>query len=183
MRRLPGNVVKKIMDEWTLKQARNMSRSARKSAPRDQNRNKPATSRLWRSIRASRVRNIKKFGPTMVSRSITYSAGRGGARSQAAFRAKMQRRSRNKRARKEKFGPTAPRARHFHLVVLGTKVRKTRTGANRGSMWGRTPNPMWWQKETAAALRIAEGEVGGQLKTAYERGIELELRRLKRKYV
>lgn len=181
---LPGRVVKKIMDEWTYKQAQNMARIARASAPRDQDRskNKPITSRLWRSIRASRVRNLKRFGPSTVSRSIAYSAGRSRGAGRAAFNAKMKRRLRNRRARAPKFGPSAPRARHFHLVVLGTKQRRTRTGANRGSMWGQTPNPMFWQKATAQATAIASGEVGAQLRDAYERGIQAELRRLGRKY-
>jgi hypothetical protein len=41
---------------------------------------------------------------------------------------------------------------------------------------------MFWQKATAQVTAIASGEVGAQLRDAYERGIQAELRRLGRKY-
>lgn len=187
LRNLPGRVVKKIMDEWTVKQARAMANVARRSAPRDRNkeRNKPETARLWRSIRATQVKKLKKF-PNTVSRAIAYGASSPTRRritggysvpiNNLRFKKRKNRRS-------PRLGPPAPRARHFHLAILGTLERTQRTtGRRTGRMWGKTANPQFWQKATAAVTSAAQGEVGAQLRDAYDRGIQAEIRRLSRKY-
>lgn len=189
LRNLPGRVVQKIMDEWTLKQATRMARIAKMSAPRDRNpkRKKPPSARLWRAIKASKIRNpVRRFG--MISRAIAYGAGE--RRSQRARRRlfyvppKKPWKPRPSRSTKPKpyLNPPSPRARHFHLVVLGTVMRQTRSGASRGKMWGRTSDPQFWQKAKTVAMPLANGEVGQQLREAYQRGIDLEIKRLERKY-
>jgi hypothetical protein len=50
-------------------------------------------------------------------------------------------------------------------------------------MWGATANPQFWQRSSATVLSVAKGEVGAQLRVAYDRGIQLEINRLKRKYL
>jgi hypothetical protein len=179
-------VVQKIMDVWTLKQAQALANVARRSAPRDRNpnRKKAESARLWRSIKASKVRRLKKF-PHTVSRAIAYGAapkgrsitvGSGGR----TFRVRGARRG----TRAPRMGPLAPRARHFHLAVLGTKERVQRkTGRRTGKMWGATTNPRFWERASAVVLASANGEVGMQLRNAYDRGIQLEINRLKRKYL
>lgn len=186
MRNLPGRVVQKIMDAWTLKQAQNMAKIARAYAPRDKRkpRNKPESARLWRAIRASKVKKVKAF-PNTVSRSIAYGASSNNRTiNRPSFRKKLTSRFEKKSSRGAKFGPTAPRARHFHLAVLGTKPRiQYSTGRRTGSMWGATANPNFWTKAQNGALAVANGEVGAQLRDAYDRGIQAELKRLERKYL
>lgn len=188
LRNLPGRVVQKIMDAWTLKQAQALANVARRSAPRDRNpkRTKPETARLWRSIRASKVKRLKRF-PNTVSRAIAYGASSPTRRRiTGGFSIPINNlRFRKRRGRRPpKFGPVSPRARHFHLAVLGTAERRQRTtGRRTGRMWGSTPNPMFWQKATAVVTASAQGEVGAQLRDAYDRGIQLEINRLKRKYL
>jgi hypothetical protein len=178
---LPGRVVQKIMDDWTMRQGKLMAALARKSAPRDRNprRNKPETARLWRVITSSKVRSPqRKF--KMISRYIAY-----GAKSRASFvmGARNFRPRRRKNARAPQFGPPIPRGRHFHLAVLGTTNRvQKRTGRRTGAMWGRTSNPLFWQKAQSRVLAVAGGEVGQQLRDSYDRAIEKEIKRLARKY-
>jgi hypothetical protein len=184
MKNLPGRVVKKIMDAWVFKQAQRTARIAKRLAPRDRRkpRRKPESARLWRAIRASRVRRVKSF-PNTISRAIAY-----GATSTRSSRLTRQSSGRTPgRARKSRKAAQmtvlAPRAAHFHLVVLGTRQRKTRAGANRGMMWGRKQNPHFWEKATAQGTSYAQGEVGAQLRDAYDRGIQAEINRLNRKYL
>lgn len=189
IRGLPGRVVLKIMNEWTFRQAQNMAKLARRTAPRDRNRNPNKTpgERLWRSIKASRVRRLFRF-PKMISRAIAYGAtsgGRGRLGQIARKRAQMRLDRRNKLRVARGMAPQqiGKRARHFHLVVRGTveRVQKS-TGRRTGSMWGRTANPRFWEKATLTATANARGEVGAQLRNAYQRGIDQEIKRLARKY-
>lgn len=185
---LPARVVKKIMDDWTLRQAKKVAEIARRNAPRDRNpkRNKPEGARLWRSIRATRVgaRGIKRF-PGAVSRAIAYSASNRGARAKARGAARMQARARKKNARRTKkavFGPVQPgsKAYHFHLVALGTAPRTQRsTGRYTGVM----PRNSFFSRSASQVVNSAQGEVGAGLRDAYERGIEREIKRLTRKHV
>lgn len=184
---LPGRVVKKVMDEWTYRQASNLARAARASAPRDKTkpRKKPESLRLRRQIRATRVKNLSKFKGS-VSRSITYGAQSGGrvaARLNAARAARAKKRS----SRRKKGVPTValPRGYHFNIVASTTaNMRRQRTtGKSTGRMWTNTANTRFWQRATERALANAQGEVGARLRDAYDAAIEREINRLQKKYV
>lgn len=184
IRNLPGRVVQKIMDEWTFQQAQKVSLAARRSAPRDRNRNpnKPESSRLWKSIKASKVRRLGKFRNT-VSRAIAYGASTRGAVTRSRARARLAKRNRLRQRRGKTAKVMGTRAAHFHLVVRGTvqRMQKT-TGRRTGAMWGRTPNPQFWTRAVRQGTANAQGEVGAQLRDAYERGIDREMKRIQRKF-
>lgn len=180
LRQLPARVVKTIMDDWVIRQARMVATIARRSAPRDRRstRKKPESARLWRSIKASRVRNLKKF-PGAISRAIAYSAGRNGARQSLVRQAARATKGNARRKRSPAHTVVAPRAKHFHLVVLGTKSRRQRTtGRSTGTM----PTNSFFSRAAATVTASAQGEVGKQLRDAYQQGIDREIRRLTRKY-
>lgn len=178
---LPSRVVKKIMDSWAIKQARELAKIARMSAPRDRSskRRKPDSARLWRVIRASPVRRLKKF-PGAISRAIAYGAVRQRSNRASSFYRVPRGKTRRRGSGQYNF-PLSPVARHFHLAVLGTaeRVQKT-TGRRTGKMWGKSPDPMFWQRASAIALRNASGEVGASLRDAYDREIQKEINRLVR---
>lgn len=184
---LPARVVRRIMDDWTLTQARKVRDLARRSAPRDKNpkRNKPQSARLWRSIVASRVKSLRKF-PGAISRSIAYSKSSKSRRITGSFKhfsnitrqsQKIRKNSRRTKA-STSYNIPQPTARHFHLVVLGTVKRKTKSGANRGAM---TPDNFFSQA-AGRVLNSAQGEVGASLRDAYQRGVDAEVRRMVRTY-
>jgi len=183
---LPGRVAKKVMDEWTYRQAQNMARAARASAPRDQRspRKKPESLRLWRQIRASRVRNLKKFKGS-VSRSIAYGAVSGGRVATRMNAARMKRASRGASRRKGLRAATValPRGYHFNIVASTTaNRRRTKKGYNRGTMWTHTANTKFWQRISAQALRNAQGEIGASLRNAYDDAIQREINRLTKRF-
>jgi hypothetical protein len=183
LRNLPGRVVQKIMDIWTLTNARKVADAARRSAPRDRRkkRRKPETARLWRSIRASKVKNVKRF-PNTISRAIAYGAGRNQsiARMTARALARAAKGNARRTGRATKFGPIAPRGRHLHWVTLGTKERVQRKTGRRTGAHRKTSN--FFAKAAAGVLATAGGEVGTSLREAYDKGIQAEINRLSRKY-
>jgi hypothetical protein len=184
---LPGRVAKKVMDEWTYRQALQLSRAARAAAPRDRRRprKKPESLRLWRQIRASRVRNLKKF-PGSVSRAIAYGAQSGG---RVATRLNAARAARAKKGspRRRRGLPTValPRGYHFNIVASTTANmrRQKTTGKSTGRMWTRTANTRFWQRVTERSLANAQGEVGARLRDSYDEAIQREINRLQRRYV
>lgn len=179
LRNLPGRVVKKIMDRWVLTNAQAVASAARAAAPRNTrpNRRGPESSRLWKSIKASQVRNLRRF-PEAVSRAIAY--GTRSTRRYAARRAAAARKGNARRGmRLPQFGPAAPKAAHFHLVNLGTVRRTTSQGANRGVM---PANPFFARVGIPIMIR-ANNSVSGSLRAAYDRGIQQELRRLEKRYL
>lgn len=179
---LPARVVKKIMDEWVIAQARQVAALARRSAPRDRrpSRRKPESARLWRSIKASKVRNLKRF-PGAIARALATGGSRKDATAQALRRgaARIAKGS-ARRSRAPVFTVAAPKARHFHLVILGTRPRKQKsTGRNTGRM----PTNSFFSRAAGQVMNSAGGEVGAQLRDAYDRGIQREIKRLARKYL
>jgi hypothetical protein len=182
---LPAKVVKKIMDVWVMRQAKAVADAAKRSAPRDRSprRRKPESARLWRAIRASRVRNLKKF-PGYMSRAIAFGAKAPNLRVQMARQAARQAKGNSRRTKSAAHTVIAPRARHFHLVVLGTADegatnRKQRTT---GRNTGRTKPNNFFARAAAGIVNSAGGEVGSMLKDAYDKGIQSEIKRLARRY-
>jgi hypothetical protein len=179
---LPARVVKRIMDEWVIRQAREVAAIARRTAPRDRNpnRRKPDSARLWRSIKASRVKNLKRF-PGAISRAVTTGGSRKDRVQQTLLRQAARARKGNaRRARSPVQTVLAPRARHFHWNILGTTMRVQRTtGRSTGAHRKTSP---FFSNAIARVTASAGGEVGAQLRDAYERGIQQEIKRLERKY-
>lgn len=175
---LPLKVVKKIMDRWVLEQARRVAAATRAAAPRNRrpNRRGPETARLWKIIKASQVRNLRRF-PATVSRALAY-----GAKSTSRYAARRARAALKGNARRRRkapqFGPAAPRAGHFHLVNLGTTIRRTRAGANRGVM----PANPFFSRVGRPIVSAAQASIATSLRAAYDREIQRELNRLVRRY-
>jgi hypothetical protein len=181
---LPAKVAKKVFDVWTIDRARAISRLARKYVPRDKRRPrvKPESARLWKSIKASPVRNLKKFKGT-ISRAIAYGATTRGARAYSRSAAKFRKRNERRARRGEASRVWGMRARHFHLVVRGTTDRvQTSTGRRTGRMWGKTANPQFWEKAAREGLAMAQGEVGAQLRNAYDKALQRHLNLIMRQY-
>jgi len=177
---LPAKVVKKIMDEWVIRQARAVALLAARSAPRNRRRNRraPESARLWRSIRASRVRNLRKF-PGAISRAIAYGAGRNGAKVGLMRQAARAAKGSARRRKASVHTVVAPKARHFHLVVAGTRARRQKTT---GRSTGIMPTNSFFSRAAGQIANSAHGEVGKQLREAYDKGIQQEIKRLERKY-
>jgi hypothetical protein len=175
---LPGKVVKKIMDRWVLTQAQRVAAAAKAAAPRNRrrNRNAPESARLWRVIKASRVRRLGKF-PGAISRALAF-----GSKATRGYAIRRQRAASKRNARRVarpvRFGPPTPRGGHFHLVNLGTRRRQTRSGANRGVM---PANPFFARVGNPIKER-ARSEIGTTLRAAYDLEIQRELNRLVRRY-
>lgn len=180
---LPGRVAKKVMDEWTFRQASLLAKAARAAAPRDRRkpRRKAESLRLWRQIRASRVRNLSKFKGS-VSRSIVYGAQtRGRAAARVAAIVKKRIASAARRGKSPRIAKTG--GYHFNIVASTTaNQRRTKAGHNRGRMWTNTANTKFWQRVTATSLANAQGEVGASLRDAYDAAIQREINRLKKRY-
>lgn len=188
LRELPGRVAKRVFDNWSYAQAQRMRDMAKASAPRNRrpNRKAPESARLWRSIKASRVRRLKKG---VVSRSIVYSAAprNRAAVVKAVNRAVARRVARGYTGRRRTTPVTAsdlaPRARHFHLVLRGnpkTRPRRHRSGKSTGNM---TVNTVWWESAARISLAMAQGEVGAQLRNAYISQMDKEMRRMTKRYL
>lgn len=181
---LPARVAQKVMDEWTLSKAKEMAKLARSTAPRGKKHRGPESARLYRSIVASRVKNIKKF-PGSVSRSIAYSAKpRGTTRTiERINRAIALRAARGYTGRKRVTPITKAdmpqKARHFHLYVRGTRDRVRKSGGRTGVMPAR---PAFWDAAARTVLAHAAGEVGSQLRNAYITALDREMKRITKRY-
>lgn len=179
IRALPGSVVKKVADRWTLDQAQAVARQGRKDAPRDKRtpRRRPETARLWRSIRAKAVRKgLKKF-PHSVSRAIAFGAS---VRDEAGKRYTARRlaaaaKGNRRRTKAPVFGPPAPRAKHFAIVNVGTgpRVQKT-TGRRTGSM----PANAFFSRSINKTVSAAESDVNRGLADAYSKAVDAHFARM-----
>jgi hypothetical protein len=163
---LPGKVVLKIMNAWTLDQARQLRQLGRAGAPvnhyrrRRRRRGHTIAQRisLKRAIKASRVtKGLRKFGKETVSRSLSYGAGKRGTRAtnQNIY------------------------AKHFMWNVQGTKERVQKsTGRRTGVM----PVNPWWSNAVKAVVARAQADVYGGLKRAYDQEMQREVNRVVRRY-
>jgi hypothetical protein len=49
-------------------------------------------------------------------------------------------------------------------------------------MWGKTANPQFWEKAAREGLAMAQGEVGAQLRNAYDKALQRHLNLIMRQY-
>lgn len=163
LRNLPQRVVLNIMADWTRAQAKDAKQAAIIAAPRDKKtpRQKAESARLWRSLKASAVRQAAARRQGQFARAITYSAADRGRRISVTSQ-----------------NVPVPKARHFHLTILGTGPRYTKKGAYRGIM----PKSNWFSVVATTTIARSTADVNRGLRISYERGIQREINRLRKRF-
>lgn len=157
---LPGRVVLKIMNDWTLRQAKEVAKLARMGAPRRsqaERGNRTRQSQLWRTIKASAVRRgLKKFPKDTISRSIAYGA-------------------KPKRGGRTDGTPT-------NLFAWNVNGTVPRTQYSTGRYTGVMPSNAFWKRAVDQVTSRAMSDVSGTLRQSYDRAIQQEVNRIVRRY-